>query len=174
MEANFMRAVLMAVVCLLAVNSLAGAAGVPKRLLIMEAEIDGDLSPRAPDDWAPRLALLRKSVGEQLASKHLYEIADPAAAEASFAKHRSRFAVHACVPCILESASQAGADRALSLVVHRVSNLVLSMQAIIRDTKTGDVVFARAYDFRGDTDQAWLHAAGKLVGRLEQIPAEMR
>ena len=62
----------------------------------------------------------------------------------------------------------------LSLRVFRMSNLVLSLQAILRDDDSGVVRYARTLDFRGDNDRSWLGAAGYLIRDMAKVPPEQR
>jgi hypothetical protein len=142
----------------------ATAAESPPRLIVMEPEIDGDTSDASRQaEWQARLALVTERVTSELTERDLYEVLDPAAAEAEFAKHRLRADVHACEVCAQSVARAAGADRVLSLWVFRMSNLVLSLHAIIRDGPSGTVRYARALDFRGDNDRV-LAEGGRLSG----------
>ena len=151
-----------------------GAAAEPT-LLLMEPEIDGDTGPGGRAAYEDRLELLEEAIARSIEEGALYEVADSELAEASFEKHRHRADVHACTPCAVESAREAGADRVLSVWVFRMSNLILSMQAILRDADTGEVRYSTAHDFRGDTDEAWLRAADRLVRGLEEdIPPGLR
>ncbi len=49
-----------------------------------------------------------------------------------------------------------------------MSSLVLTLHIVVKDTVTGKIVFARAFDFRGDNERAWRHAAGNFVRSLAQ------
>jgi hypothetical protein len=151
------------------------AAAPPPRLILMEPEIDGDLSDTTRQaEWQDRLALVASHVADALAERALYEVLDPAAAEAEFVKHRRRADVQACAVCAQAVARAADADRVLSLRVFRMSNLVLSLHAILRDGPTGEVRYAKVLDFRGDNDAAWLKAADYLIREIAKLPAERR
>ena len=41
--------------------------------------------------------------------------------------------------------------------MHKVSNLILSVNVVIRDVSTRERVFASSVDIRGNTDESWLH-----------------
>jgi Protein of unknown function (DUF2380) len=167
-------AVLLSLACL-ALPSVALAAPPPLRLILMEPEIDGDTSDAGRrEEWQDRLALVADRVADELAGQALYEVLDPAAAEAEFAKHRHRADVYACDVCARSVARAADADRVLSLRVYRMSNLVLSLHAIVRDGPSGTVRYARVLDFRGDNDRSWLKAADYLVGDLAKLPPARR
>jgi hypothetical protein len=99
----------------------AAAAPPPLRLILMEPEIDGDTSDaRRRNEWQDRLALVAERVAGELAGRALYDVLDPAPAEAELAKHRRRADVYACDVCA-QSVARAAADRVLSLRVFRMS-----------------------------------------------------
>jgi hypothetical protein len=168
-----MRAILVATLfsaCLCALTAEA-----EPTLLVMEPEIDGDLGPGGLAGHDARLALLEETLTQSISANHIYAVVDNRRAEAAFAKNRMRADVYACTPCAVAAGREAGAERVLSAWVYRMSNLVLSMQAILRDTDTGAIRYATAHDFRGDTEEAWLRAAARLVAKMEEdIPPNLR
>ena len=82
--------------------------------------------------------------------------------------------VYACDVCARSVAGAAAADRVLSLRVFRMSNLLLSLQAILRDGDSGAVRYARTLDFRGDNDQSWRRAADYLIRDIAKVPPDQR
>ena len=62
------------------------------------------------------------------------------------------------------------ADRVLSVWVFRMSRLVLSLHAVLRDGDTGRVRYARTLSFRSDNDRSWSHAAKYLLRDMATIP----
>ncbi|MHA3915055.1 DUF2380 domain-containing protein [Halovulum sp. GXIMD14793] len=112
-------------------------AGPAPTLIIMEPEIEGDTSdPAQKAAWPGRLENLQAEMQRGLAEAGLYDVLDPSVAEAEFAKHRLRRGVFSCKPCIRGVAEASDADRVLSLKVHRMSQLIISLQAVIRDADT--------------------------------------
>lgn len=145
------------------------------RLVVMEPEIDGDTSDASRRaEWDRRVALLSDRVTSEVSSRALYDVVDPAAAEAEFAQLRHRAGVFDCDVCALGVARVAQADRVLSLRVFRMSNLVLSLHALVRDGASGEVRYARVLDFRGDNDRAWLKAADYLIRDMAKLPPDRR
>ncbi|WP_299836742.1 DUF2380 domain-containing protein [uncultured Jannaschia sp.] len=143
----------------------AGARAQERDLLVMEPEIEGDTSPLGQAGYAERLDRTSDFITASLAG--VYAILPAARADVSLAKHRRPAKVHMCAPCAMESGREAGADRTLQV-------WVLSMQAVLRDVETGEVRYATAHDFRGDTEAAWRHAANRLVAGIAAIPPKDR
>lgn len=151
-------------------------AGPAPKLIIMEPEIEGDTSdPAQKAAWPGRLENLQAEMQRGLAEAGLYDVLDPSVAEAEFAKHRLRRGVFSCKPCIRSVAEAADADRVLSLQVHRMSQLVISLQAVIRDADTLNVRYARYISFRNDTDLSWQQAADAMLEMMQnEIPDDQR
>lgn len=53
-------------------------------------------------------------------------------------------------------AREAGADYAIAGEVQKVSNLILSMNLVLRDVATGEMVRGQSVDIRSNTDDSWL------------------
>ena len=145
----------------------AGARAQERHLLVMEPEIEGDTSPLGQAGYAERLDQTSDFIRASLAG--VYAIVPVARADVFLAKHRRRAKVHMCASCAMESGREAGADRTLQAGCSACA-LVLSMQAVLRDVETGEVRYATAHDFRGDTEAAWRHAANRLVAGIAAIP----
>lgn len=68
-----------------------------------------------------------------------------------------------CYGCEVRMAKKLGADFVLVGVVQKVSNLILSMNLVMRDVETGKVVKARVVDIRSNTDQSWTRGMNYLL-----------
>ncbi|MGB5559081.1 MAG: DUF3280 domain-containing protein [Paracoccaceae bacterium] len=68
-----------------------------------------------------------------------------------------------CYGCELRMAEKLNADYVLVGVVQKVSNLIISMNLVMRDVKTQDVVRARAVDVRSNTDESWLRGMNYIL-----------
>ena len=166
----------MRVIVLALLAAFASPAGAePLRSLVLtEPEIVGDLDDtEGRKAWPTRLETLRKMVSDGLGRQAIYSVVDPALVEPEFQVHRGRARVHDCLPCVQSIAAAAGADRVLALYVHRMSRLVLSLHALLRDAD-GELVYARSLSFRGDTDGAWQEAAEYMLRDIAAIPSDRR
>jgi hypothetical protein len=168
-----MRAVALAAAALVALAAPTAAEERPT-LLVMAPEMIGDLeAPGLEEAWPARLERLRAEVGAGLVEAGHYDLVDDAAAEAAGEVNRGRANLFTCEPCARRAAEAAEADRVLSLRVHRISTLIMSLQAILRDAE-GGVLFQQQVGFRGDTDTAWDRAGLYLVREMAEHPAERR
>ena len=130
----------------------------------LEANVSG---PR--QDEARRLALAGDRLRELLRQSGL------ATADLAPARERIERAqpLRSCNGCELELARELGADLAVTGTVHKVSNLILVIDIVIRDARTGAVLRAGRADIRGNTDESWLRGVAYLVrNRLLDPPLE--
>ena len=75
------------------------------------------------------------------------------------------------VDAAMAEARKAGADWTLLGTVRKTSTLILDMPVQVIDMASGKSVYGRLLSFRGDTDDAWQHAARFLARDLiAQLP----
>ena len=48
-------------------------------------------------------------------------------------------------------------------MVQKVSNLILSLNIYLRDTRSGQLIASMSADFRGNTDKSWQRSASYLL-----------
>ncbi|HEX3990844.1 MAG TPA: DUF3280 domain-containing protein [Acetobacteraceae bacterium] len=68
-----------------------------------------------------------------------------------------------CDGCEVDAARKAGAAYSVVGWVQKVSNLILNINIVVRDVKTGKRVAAGSVDIRGDTDESWSRGLSFLV-----------
>jgi hypothetical protein len=71
--------------------------------------------------------------------------------------------LQACGGCDLTLAGKLGADLAMTGIVQKVSELILSMKIWVRDVHTGRILTQMNADFRGNTDESWSRTAKYLL-----------
>jgi hypothetical protein len=152
------------------------AADEPPRLAVLDFAIV-DTSGEARDqtaEHARRLAEFRAFVMAEFQRRGLYEVVDLEALRPSIDAALALENLHACNGCDIELGRKSGADRVMVAWVKKVSTLVMSMEAEIRDTRTGRPIVHKSLDFRGDNDIAWRRLARYLVERFAELPADLR
>ncbi len=60
-----------------------------------------------------------------------------------------------CYGCEIRMARELNADYVVVGVVQKVSNLIISMNLVMRDVETEAVIKARSVDVRSNTDESW-------------------
>lgn len=174
-RARCRRTPLLGFVLLLAGLALASSAAVPvwagdlprHRLAVLPVEIaDNSGESGAADRHKAMLTGLTRVVNEQLAASGLFEVVpQERVAEAVAAENPGTY-LRACNGCERDIAKRVGADRVMMVWIFKMSSLVLTLHVVIKDVATGDVVFAHAFDFRGDNEKAWQRAGKYMVATL--------
>lgn len=60
-----------------------------------------------------------------------------------------------CAGCDVRFGARLGADYVLVGEIQKVSNLILSMNLVLRDTATGQMIRGQSVDIRSNTDESW-------------------
>jgi hypothetical protein len=137
-------------------------------LVVLPFEIEdtsGEVGPANRHDAG--LSRLTTLVREEIAAAQLYRVVPQDATDKAVAAVNSGTFLRNCNGCELDIARRAGADDVLIGWIYKVSTLVLSQHIEIKDAATGKILYARAFDFRGDNEPAYAHAAKTLVRSLK-------
>lgn len=102
-------------------------------------------------DEAARIEMVEAQVAEALEA-HGVELLDLAPVAEDLARYVNPAE---CYGCDQRMATELGADYAVVSEVQKVSNLILSMNVMVRDAGTGAQVRGMAVDIRGNTDESW-------------------
>jgi hypothetical protein len=136
----------------------------PARLAVFDFELidtslQGEIEGVDPADQA-RLRMIEAELRARLAESDRFELVDtaPVADQIDAAG-----VLWSCNGCELGIAERLGADLALVGWVQKVSNLILNLNVVIRDTSTREQVFATSVDIRGNTDEGWRHGIRYLL-----------
>ncbi|GAB2893491.1 hypothetical protein GCM10027093_31230 [Paraburkholderia jirisanensis] len=113
-----------------------------------------------------RAAMISDTLRAQLRERALYRVADNAPAHALIAGFEASQNLHACNGCEREIGRQLGVDKVGVCWVQKISNLIININLRIEAVKSGQIVFQRSVDIRGNTDIAWQRGATALVDLL--------
>lgn len=125
---------------------------------LVDTSLQGEVDGPRPDEQ-DRLMRAGDQLRKALAESGRFVVLDIAAVNA--AAHGSN--LQACGGCELQYAQQIGADLAITGVVQKVSNLILNMNAYLRDVHTGQLITSMSVDLRGNTDESWSRAMSYLL-----------
>jgi hypothetical protein len=158
------RLVLIAAVLHQALSASMASAVEAQRLAVFDFELidsslQGEMEGIDPADQA-RLQMIEAELRQRLEESSRFELVDtaPVAAQIDAAGY-----LWSCNGCELAIARQLDADLALVGWVQKVSNLILNLTVVMRDTGTREQVFAGSVDIRGNTDESWQHGIGYLL-----------
>ncbi|MBT2971815.1 MAG: DUF3280 domain-containing protein [Candidatus Thiodiazotropha sp. (ex Ctena orbiculata)] len=80
--------------------------------------------------------------------------------------------IRTCNRCEYDLAKKVEGDKVLTGWIYKMSILVLTMHIEVKDVATERTLISKAYDFRGDNEQAWLRAASYMLRDLEAMIGE--
>lgn len=110
----------------------------------------------SPEETTPdemkRLASLEERVRSALAESGRFTLVDTGAVADKAARYQN---LAQCSGCDARLASELDADLALTGMVQKTSNLILSISVYLRDADTGELVGGGSADIRGNTDESW-------------------
>jgi hypothetical protein len=125
---------------------------------LVDTSLEGaTFGPRAHQQ--AHLAQIANQLRDRLAKSGLLAVVDvrPVAARARAADPRS------CGGRDAQFASPVVADFSLVGWIQKVSNLILNMNIVVSDAKTGRVISVKSVDTRGKTDESWSRAIDWLI-----------
>lgn len=145
-----------------AAAAVAAAAAAAERIAVFDAELHDTSGEGVREDQQRRLRLLTEELREALAASGRYEVVD-------IAPLRDRLAAgpspRGCAACASAAAAELGADLALLPVVNKVSNLILGITLVVRDSaaRGGGMRAVHSAEIRGNTDESWLRGLRWLL-----------
>jgi hypothetical protein len=148
----------------------------PPSLLVLPLDMvdtSGETPSRAKEH-DDRLKLLATYLSNALADDQVYSIIDPTPIGGAITLSRSTQPLAKCNGCERDLGSLLRADRVLVGQVDKVSTLIGDLSLRVVDVKSGQIVFGRTISFRGDTDEAWQHAARFFVRYPKETPMRER
>lgn len=110
-------------------------------------------------DETKRLAMATQQLRRELAQSGFYSPVPLGAV----AQEADAVDLRHCGGCDATLALKAGAQVSVVSWVQKVSALILNINAVIRDAKTGTVLRDGSVDIRGDTDESWSRGITYLV-----------
>ncbi|MHB0777148.1 DUF3280 domain-containing protein [Halomonas sp. WWR20] len=154
------------------VSSVLGAevsASPPRTIVVLPFDLmdtsplnDINQGPQA-DDLA-RLGRTQQTIRQGVDARPEFTLLDNAALATPLESAKSSYRyLHACNGCERKIAQSLGAELVMVGWVQKVSNLILNMNAVIRDVASGRDLAGASVDMRGNTDEAWTRAAERLL-----------
>jgi hypothetical protein len=115
---------------------------------------------------AARVRMISDEMRMQLRDRALYRVADNAPAGALIAQLTASQNLNACNGCELQIGRKLEVERVGVCWVQKISNLILNVNLRVEDVASGQTVFQRSVDIRGNTDQSWRRGVTALVDLL--------
>jgi hypothetical protein len=128
------------------------AAEAPQRVAFFGVTFLNTSPEATTPDEERRRAQVEARMHEAIAQSGRYAFVDTAPVAEKAARYGN---LAQCSGCDARLAAELDADYALTAVVQKTSNLILSMSVFLRDAETGAVVGGGSADIRGNTDESW-------------------
>lgn len=120
-------------------------------ITFLDTSTEGDYFG-ARDDEAARLDLMEAAVIERFEQEGFTFLdLGPIAEELEGTVNPAK-----CYGCDIRMGQKLGADYILLGEIQKVSNLILSMNLVVKDVETGQLLRGRSVDIRSNTDDSWL------------------
>ncbi len=169
-----------ATACWLTAAAVVAAATLPARaahpelptLAVLPFEIeDTSGETGAPDRHDAMLAETTRLAREKIAEVGLYDVVAADRVASAVVAIDPGTHLRRCNGCELDIATRAGARYVLIGWIYKMSTLILTLHIDLKDVETGQTVYARVFDFRGDNARAYAHAVKTMVRSLaESLP----
>lgn len=162
-----------------ALHGPANAAGTRSlQLAVLPFEIeDNSGEAGSAEKHKPMLSAITNLVREKISTTGIYKPVPGARVDAAVKKADPGTYLRSCNGCELDIARSAGAEHVMIGWVFKVSSLVLALHVQIKDVKSGQLVYHRAFDYRGDNMKAWqrvvkymIKSVNKELGGKEKQP----
>jgi hypothetical protein len=128
------------------------AESAPKKILVYDFHLDNTSLEPTSDAERARIARISDELRADLQKSGLYEVLDQKTAEKALS---GIYWIGHCNGCELDPAKKAGAQLVAYAWVQKVSNLILNLNVVIEDAKTGKQLNSGSVDIRGNTDVSW-------------------
>lgn len=143
---------------------IADPAGAATKVAVFPFDIhdisqEGELIPQLNEEDVRRLKVATDELKALLAKDPRYEVVDLGSVEKDV-EQASPFSK--CEACEVPIAKKVGAALAVTGVVDKWSDALLSMQIFARDVETGKLVKSMSAAIQGNTDELWLHGVRYL------------
>ncbi|HEY4349740.1 MAG TPA: DUF3280 domain-containing protein [Paraburkholderia sp.] len=117
---------------------------------------------------AARVHMISDELRDQLRDRSLYRVVDNAPAASLIGKLSASQNLNACNGCELEIGRKLGVERVGVCWVQKISNLIININLRVEDVASGQTVFQRSVDIRGNTDLSWRRGVKALVDLLAE------
>lgn len=132
----------------------------PPRIAVFGFSLDNTSPADSTKEELARTERMGRDFAADLQKSTLYDVVDTTEAAKSLALQPD---VWKCNGCERPVAAKLGATLAAYGWIQKVSNLILNLNIVIEDVKTGRQVGGGSVDIRGNTDESWDHGLKFLL-----------
>ena len=124
-----------------------------------DAQQDGEVVPQYNPDDLRRLKLIADELKTLMQKDGKYAVVDLSSKQKEI---EAAAPFNQCNGCEVPIAKEAGADIVVTGYVDKVSDALINLAIVARDTKTGALTKTMSASINGNTDDLWLHGVRYL------------
>ncbi len=139
-----------------------------QQTLVMDIEITGDSSVKGDkEDNIHKINTFSQHLRSELKDKAAFSVVTSSDAIAAISDFQAEENILNCNGCEKSLAEDYKAELVMVPYVFRMSHLISTLHIEVKDVESGNVIKKKAFDFRGNTDQAWERAIKYAVRDLK-------
>ncbi|MDQ3261408.1 MAG: DUF3280 domain-containing protein [Pseudomonadota bacterium] len=143
---------------------------VPKSAAVMDFDLVNEMkdydSAEVTAAQENRLKMISDELRREFTERDLYRVVDNAKASELVGRLKVTYNLHECHGCEIEIGKALEADRIVIAWVQKVSNLILNLNIEVKDVATGQIVYNKSVDLRGNTDVTWMRGIRYMVNSI--------
>ncbi|MET0109895.1 MAG: DUF2380 domain-containing protein [Candidatus Thiodiazotropha sp.] len=141
-----------------------------ERLVVLPFEIvDNTPVPGGDARHEKMLETITGFIGEAIESEGIFDVVSQQRVSGAVNAARLGTYIHTCNHCEYDLAEMVEGDKVMIGWIYKMSMLILTMHIEVKDVETKKTLISKAYDFRGDNENAWLRAARYMVRDLAEM-----
>ena len=144
----------------------------------MDFELLDDMSDYETEDAKAaqqhRLSLISNALRREFDQRAMYRIVENSAAAQLIAEQKARQDLRNCNGCEIDIGRALGADVIVIGWVQKVSNLILNLNIEVKQISSGQMLYVKSVDLRGNTDNSWLRGIRYMVDSIEEKKQHLR
>jgi Protein of unknown function (DUF2380) len=145
---------------------------VPKSAAVMDFELIDEMRDYETDDsraaLQQRLHLVSDALRREFNERGMYRVVDNNAAAKLIAREQALHDLRQCNGCELDIGRALAADVIVLSWVQKVSNLILNINIEVKDVATGNTLYTKSVDLRGNSDKSWLRGIRYMVDSIAE------
>ncbi len=149
-----------------------------KSAAVMEFELINEMrdyeTQQSNAEQQRRLRMISDALREALDQGGLYRIVDNQPAAALIAEQTSLQDLRNCNGCELDIGRALDADVVVLGWVQKVSNLILNVNIEVKNVASGNTLYTKSVDLRGNTDKSWLRGIQHMVQSIVEKKQHLR
>lgn len=135
----------------------------PVKIAVLNTSLQNDHAQWVPTTEAEllRLTATRDTVQSMLEASGHYTFTDVSPSLQETINKGQKLG--ACAGCEVRYGKEINVNQVIWVEVQKVSELILNMNVYVTDVDSGQAVFGKSVDFRGNTDESWHRAVTYLL-----------